>query len=58
MQAGRERELAKLYRASDAARRLNDAEFAKALKFVRASFEAALVFRSASVVDPDKRTGR
>ena len=45
VQAGREREFANLYRASDAARQLNDAEFAAALKFVRASFEAALVFR-------------
>ena len=46
VQAGREREFANLYRASDAARELNDAEFAAALKFVRASFEAALVFRA------------
>lgn len=45
VQAGREREFANLYRASDAARQLNDAEFAAALTFVRASFEAALVFR-------------
>ena len=45
VQAGREREFANLYRASDAARQLNDEEFAAALKFVRAAFEAALVFR-------------
>ena len=45
VQAGREREFANLYRASDAARQLSDEEFAAALKFVRASFEAALVFR-------------
>jgi transcriptional regulator with XRE-family HTH domain len=45
VQAGREREFANLYRASDAARELNDEEFAAALTFVRASFEAALVFR-------------
>jgi transcriptional regulator with XRE-family HTH domain len=49
IQAGREREFANLYRASDAARQLNDAEFAAALKFVRASFEAALVFRAETV---------
>lgn len=49
VQAGREREFANLYRASDAARRLNDEEFAAALKFVRASFEAALVFRGETV---------
>jgi transcriptional regulator with XRE-family HTH domain len=46
VQAGREREFANLYRASDATRQLSDAEFAAALKFVRASFEAALVFRA------------
>jgi transcriptional regulator with XRE-family HTH domain len=45
VQAGREREFANIYRASDAARQLSDAEFAAALTFVRASFEAALVFR-------------
>jgi len=49
VQAGREREFANLYRASDAARQLNDEEFAAALKFVRASFEAALVFRAETV---------
>jgi transcriptional regulator with XRE-family HTH domain len=46
VQAGREREFANIYRSSDAARQLNDEEFAAALKFVRASFEAALVFRA------------
>jgi transcriptional regulator with XRE-family HTH domain len=46
VQAGREREFANLYRASDAARQLNDEEFAAALKFVGASFEAALTFRA------------
>ena len=49
VQAGREREFANIYRASDAARKLNDEEFAAALKFVAASFEAALVFRAESV---------
>jgi transcriptional regulator with XRE-family HTH domain len=46
VQAGREREFANIYRASDAARQMNDEEFAAALKFVRASFEAALVFHA------------
>ena len=46
VQAGREREFANIYRGSDAARQLSDEEFAAALKFVRASFEAALVFRA------------
>lgn len=45
VQAGREREFANLYRANDRARALNDAEFAAALAFVRASFDAALEFR-------------
>jgi len=49
VQAGREREFANIYRGSDAARQLSDDEFAAALKFVRASFEAALVFRAETV---------
>ena len=49
VQAGREREFANIYRASDGARELSDEEFAAALKFVRASFEAALVFRAETV---------
>jgi len=49
VQAGREREFANIYRGSDAARQLSDAEFAAALTFVRASFEAALVFRAETV---------
>ena len=49
VQAGREREFANIYRGSDAARALSDEEFAAALKFVRASFEAALVFRAETV---------
>jgi transcriptional regulator with XRE-family HTH domain len=46
VQAGREREFANIYRSIDAARAMSDEEFAAALKFVRASFEAALVFRA------------
>ena len=48
VQAGREREFANIYRSSDAARQLSDAEFAAALQFVRASFESALAFRAAA----------
>jgi transcriptional regulator with XRE-family HTH domain len=55
VQAGRERELANIYRASDAARELSDEEFAAALKFVRASFEAVLAFR-AETTKPGKAT--
>ncbi len=45
VQAGREREFANIYRASDAARGLSDEEFAAALAFTRQAFELALVFR-------------
>ncbi len=45
VQAGREREFANIYRGSDAARRLSDAEFAAVLSFTRAVFEMALAFR-------------
>jgi len=46
LQAGREREFANLYRASDAARRLSDEDFAEVLGFTKAAFEMALAFRS------------
>lgn len=44
MQAGRERELANLYRANDAARRLSDEDFAAVLEFVKAGFDMAVRF--------------
>ncbi len=44
VQAGREREFANIYRASDAARRLSDDEFAAVLKFTQAAFAMALAF--------------
>jgi len=46
LQAGREREFANLYRASDAARRLSDEDFAEVLKFTQAAFVMALAFRA------------
>lgn len=46
VQAGRERELANVYRASDAARRLSDEDFATVLAFTRQAFEMAVGFRS------------
>ena len=46
VQAGREREFANLYRASDAARRLSDDEFAEVLKFMQAAFSMALAFHA------------
>ena len=45
VQAGREREFANIYRASDLARRLDDDEFAAVLAFVRAAFDLAMAFR-------------
>ena len=46
LQAGREREFANLYRASDTARRLSDEDFAEVLKFTQAAFAMALAFRA------------
>jgi transcriptional regulator with XRE-family HTH domain len=45
VQAGRERELANLYRANDAARQLSDADFARVLAFTKAGFDMAVTFR-------------
>lgn len=45
VQAGRERELANIYRANDAARKLDDGEFAAVLGFTKAAFDMAMVFR-------------
>lgn len=45
VQAGRERELANLYRGNDDARRLNDEEFARILEFTRQAFDMAVSFR-------------
>ena len=45
LQAGREREFANIYRASDAARTLSDEAFAEVLKFTTAAFEMAVAFR-------------
>jgi transcriptional regulator with XRE-family HTH domain len=46
LQAGREREFANIYRASDEARRLSDEEFAAVLAFTRAAFDLAMTFRA------------
>jgi transcriptional regulator with XRE-family HTH domain len=57
LQVGREREFANIYRASDAARRLNDDEFGALLAFMKASFELALAFyapRHAASPAPEK----
>lgn len=46
VQAGRERELANLYRGSDDARRLSDKDFAEVLGFVKTAFDMAVTFRA------------
>jgi transcriptional regulator with XRE-family HTH domain len=43
--AGRERELAMLYRGNDDARRLTDTDFAEVLAFAKAAFDMAVRFR-------------
>lgn len=43
--AGRERELANLYRANDDARRLSDADFAEVLAFTKTGFDMTVKFR-------------
>lgn len=48
VQAGRERELANIYRASDAARGLSDEQFAGVLTFMKAGFELAVEFVAAN----------
>ena len=52
VQAGREREFANIYRASDAARTLDDASFADVLAFTRAAFDMAMAFRGAEAPAP------
>lgn len=46
VQAGREREFANIYRACDAARELNDQEFAKLVAFMQSAFTLAMTFRT------------
>jgi transcriptional regulator with XRE-family HTH domain len=48
VQAGRERELANVYRGNDAARRLSDDEFAAVLAFTKQAFDMAVAFRAPS----------
>lgn len=48
VQGARERELANLYRSSDAARKLSDEEFAAVLGFTQAAFDMAVDFRHKS----------
>ena len=48
IQSAREREFANIYRVDDAARNLDDEEFAEVLAFTRAAFEMAMAFRGRS----------
>jgi hypothetical protein len=48
VQAGRERELANVYRGNDTARRLPDEDFAAVLAFTRQAFDMAVAFRIAA----------
>ncbi len=56
IQAGREREFANIYRGSDAARRLNDQDYAAVLAFTRAAFETAMAFRGSAPPPAQPRT--
>jgi transcriptional regulator with XRE-family HTH domain len=56
VQAGREREFANIYRASDAGRALRDDEFAAVLAFTRAAFDLAMTFRAGSSAAPARKT--
>lgn len=58
VQAGRERELANIYRASDGARRLSDAEFAEVAAFARSAFDMAVAMHVAGAAGARKKTGK
>jgi hypothetical protein len=58
VQAGREREFANIYRASDAARRLSDEEFVAVLAFTKAAFDLATAFRAGSAATAKSTTVR
>lgn len=52
VQGARERELANVYRANDAARKLSDEDFAQVLTFTRQAFNMAVEFRHAPTPTP------
>jgi transcriptional regulator with XRE-family HTH domain len=56
--AGRERELANLYRANDDARRLSDADFAEVLAFVKTGFDMTVKFRVGAVAERTARRAK
>ena len=57
VQGARERELANIYRGSDAARALDDASFAAVLAFTRQAFEMAVAFKGDAPV-PHGQAGK
>lgn len=58
VQSAREREFANLYRASDAARTLDDKQFARVLRFVEMAFELALTLHVAETGSRPRRGQR
>jgi len=58
VQAGRERELANIYRANDAARKLSDADFAAVLAHVKTGFDMAVQFRGEAVAEAKTSAGK
>ncbi len=58
VQAGREREFANIYRASDAARTLSDREFAAVLAFTRSAFDLAMTLHAKEGGRAGKRAAR
>lgn len=55
VQAGREREFANIYRASDAARTLDDVSFAAVLDFTQSAFDLAMTLHGKHAQAPRKR---
>ena len=55
VQAGREREFANIYRASDEARQLSDEEFTAVLAFTKTAFDLAMTFRAGTAARPAGR---
>jgi transcriptional regulator with XRE-family HTH domain len=53
VQGARERELANIYRGSDAARALDDASFAAVLAFTQQAFDMAVAFKAAAIAAAD-----
>jgi len=45
VQAGRERDLANIYRANDAARKLSDEDYARVLEFMKTGFDTVVQFK-------------